>query len=100
MCALTVVAIGPESRYGRFGGQEEDGRAGARARGAGGADGRAAHPEVSPQLVNRYLAVIVLGDRLEYFVTLLYGPLPAVDVRKADGRRPRRQIARPSWSGP
>jgi hypothetical protein len=48
----------------------------------------AAHPEVSPQLVNRYLSVMVLGDRLEYFVTLLYGPLPAVEERKkmdADG---------------
>jgi hypothetical protein len=41
-----------------------------------------AHPEVSPQLVNRYVSVIGLGDRLEYFVTLLYGPLPAVDERK------------------
>jgi len=38
-----------------------------------------AHPEVAAQLVNRYLSVIVLGDRLEYFVTLLYGPLPAAD---------------------
>jgi hypothetical protein len=50
-----------------------------------------AHPEVSPQLVNRYLSVMVLGDRLEYFVTLLYGPLPATDERKrmdgdGDGR--------------
>ncbi|HXU83532.1 MAG TPA: hypothetical protein VN914_19200 [Polyangia bacterium] len=45
-----------------------------------------AHPEVSPQLVNRYLSVIVLGDRLEYFVTLLYGPLPAAEERrKMDG---------------
>jgi hypothetical protein len=42
-----------------------------------------AHPEVSPQLVNRYLSVIVVGDRLEYFVTFLYGPLPAVNERKA-----------------
>jgi hypothetical protein len=41
-----------------------------------------AHPEVAPTLVNRYLSVIVLGDRLEYFVTLLYGPLPAADERK------------------
>jgi hypothetical protein len=48
------------------------------------AAGRAgAHPEVAPQLVNRYLSVIVVGDRLEYFVTLLYGPLPAVDERRA-----------------
>jgi hypothetical protein len=49
-----------------------------------------AHPEVAPQLVNRYLSVIVLGDRLEYFVTLLYGPLPAADERRsmdADGDR-------------
>jgi len=50
-----------------------------------------AHPEISPQLVNRYLSVMVLGDRLEYFVTLLYGPLPAGDERKrmdsdGDGR--------------
>jgi nickel/cobalt transporter (NicO) family protein len=42
-----------------------------------------AHPEVAPQLVNRYLSVIVLGDRLEYFVTLLYGPLPAADERRS-----------------
>jgi hypothetical protein len=42
----------------------------------------AAHPEVSPQLVNRYLSVMILGDRLEYFVTFLYGPLPAVGERK------------------
>jgi hypothetical protein len=42
-----------------------------------------AHPEVAPQLVNRYLSLIVLGDRLEYFVTLLYGPLPAADERRS-----------------
>jgi hypothetical protein len=48
--------------------------------------GAGAHPEVAPQLVNRYLSVIVLGDRLEYFVTLLYGPIPAVEERrKMDG---------------
>jgi hypothetical protein len=41
-----------------------------------------AHPEVSPQLVNRYLSIIVIGDRLELFTTLLYGPLPAVELRK------------------
>jgi hypothetical protein len=51
----------------------------------------AAHPEVSPQLVNRYLSLIVVGDRVEFFVTLLYGALPAAEVRKGldrnhDGR--------------
>jgi hypothetical protein len=53
-----------------------------------GAPRARAHPEVAPQLVNRYLSVIVLGDRLEYFVTLLYGPFPAIDERgrmDADG---------------
>jgi hypothetical protein len=47
-----------------------------------------AHPEVSPQLVNRYLSLVAVGDRLELFTTLLYGPLPAVELRKeldADG---------------
>jgi hypothetical protein len=48
-----------------------------------GARPAGAHPEVAPQLVNRYLSVIVLGDRVEYFVTLLYGPFPAADERKA-----------------
>jgi hypothetical protein len=46
----------------------------------------AAHPEVSPQLVNRYLSLIVVGDRLEFFVTLLYGALPAAELRKAMDR--------------
>jgi hypothetical protein len=48
-----------------------------------GAPRAGAHPEVAPQLVNRYLSLIVLGDRLEYFVTLLYGPLPAADERRS-----------------
>jgi hypothetical protein len=42
----------------------------------------AAHPEVSPLLVNRYLSIIVIGDRLEYFVTFLYGAVPGLDLRK------------------
>jgi hypothetical protein len=42
----------------------------------------AAHPEVSPEVVNRYLSIIVIGDRLEYFVTLLYGQFPGLDLRK------------------
>jgi hypothetical protein len=51
----------------------------------------AAHPEVSPQLVNRYLSLIVVGDRVEFFVTLLYGALPGAEVRRGmdqdhDGR--------------
>jgi hypothetical protein len=48
------------------------------------------HPEFSPQLVNRYLSVIAIGDRLEFFVSFLYGPLAAVDARKemdGDGDR-------------
>lgn len=50
-----------------------------------------AHEEFSPQLVNRYLNVIVLDDRAELFLALLYGNLPAVDERKrmdgdGDGR--------------
>jgi hypothetical protein len=57
----------------------------------GGVRPARAHPEVSPQLVNRYLSLIVVGDRLQYFVTLLYGALPAVPLRKqldqdGDGR--------------
>jgi hypothetical protein len=50
-----------------------------------------AHPEVSPQLVNRYLSLIVVGGRVEFFVTLLYGALPGAEARKGldrdgDGR--------------
>jgi hypothetical protein len=50
-----------------------------------------AHPEVSPLLVNRYLSLIVVGDRVEFFVTLLYGALPGAETRKGldrdgDGR--------------
>jgi hypothetical protein len=41
-----------------------------------------AHPEMSPQLVNRYLSIILVGDRLEYFATYLHGPLPAVQARR------------------
>jgi hypothetical protein len=41
-----------------------------------------AHPEVSPLLVNRYLSIIVVGDRLEFFVTLLYGAAPGLELRK------------------
>lgn len=52
-----------------------------------------AHPEVSPQLVNRYLSVMVLGDRLEYFITLLYGQLPAGEERKRLDSDGDRQIA-------
>jgi len=53
--------------------------------------GANAHPEVSPLLVNRYLSLIVVGGRVEFFVTLLYGALPAAEVRKGldrdgDGR--------------
>jgi hypothetical protein len=57
-----------------------------------GAGGEArAHPEVSPQLVNRYLSLIVVGDRVEFFVTLLHGALPGAEARRAldrdgDGR--------------
>jgi hypothetical protein len=63
-----------------------------------------AHPEVSPQLVNRYLSLIVAGERLEFFVTLLYGALPAAELRKGldqdgDGRisEPERQRAQGAW---
>lgn len=42
----------------------------------------AAHPEVAPALVNRYLSIMVMGDELQYFLTLLYGPLPGIDERK------------------
>jgi hypothetical protein len=41
-----------------------------------------AHPEISAPLVNRYLSVLVLGDRLEFFLTLLYGALPGAEERK------------------
>lgn len=41
-----------------------------------------AHPEISPEVINRYLSVIVVGDRLEYFVTLLYGQFPGWELRK------------------
>ena len=41
-----------------------------------------AHPEMSPQLVNRYLSVILIVDQLQYFATYLYGPLPAVAARE------------------
>jgi hypothetical protein len=47
-----------------------------------GAGPATAHPEVSPLQVNRYLSLIVIGDRLEYFVTLLYGAVPGVELRK------------------
>jgi hypothetical protein len=47
-----------------------------------GASAAGAHPEMSPRLVNRYLSVILIGDRLEYFATYLYGPLPAVAERE------------------
>jgi hypothetical protein len=49
-----------------------------------------AHPESTPQFVNRYVALIALDDRLEYIVSLLYGTLPAAELRKAmdaDGDR-------------
>jgi hypothetical protein len=49
-----------------------------------------AHPESMPQLVNRYVALIALGDRLEYFVTLALRTVPAAELRKAmdgDGDR-------------
>jgi hypothetical protein len=59
---------------------------------------------VSPQLVNRYLSLIVTGERLEFFVTLLYGALPAAPLRKeldqdGDGRisEPERQRAQAAW---
>jgi hypothetical protein len=64
------------------------------------------HPEVSPLLVNRYLSLIVLGDRVEYFVTLLYGPLPAGEERRkmdadGDGKISPAEVARASdeWKG-
>jgi hypothetical protein len=47
-----------------------------------GATPARAHPEMSPQLVNRYLSLILLGDQLQYFATYLYGPLPAVTERE------------------
>jgi hypothetical protein len=53
----------------------------------------AAHPEVTPQFVNRYLSVMVLGDDLQYFVTFLFGALPAVDERKRLDRDGDGQIA-------
>jgi hypothetical protein len=63
-----------------------------------------AHPEVSPQLVNRYLSLIVVGGRLEFFVTLLYGALPGAEARKAldrdgDGRisEAERQQGQAGW---
>ncbi len=41
-----------------------------------------AHPEMSPTTVNRYLSVMVIGDRVEVFYTLLFGPLPGADERQ------------------
>jgi hypothetical protein len=58
----------------------------------------AAHPEISPQLVNRYLSLIVVGDRLEFFISLLHGALPAAPARKqmdsdGDGRIGEAELA-------
>jgi hypothetical protein len=64
----------------------------------------AAHPEVSPQLVNRYLSLIAVGDRLEFFVTFLYGALPGAEARKrldgdGDGKisEAERQAGQAEW---
>ena len=65
-----------------------------------------AHPEVSPLLVNRYLSLIVIGGRVEFFVTLLYGAIPGAEVRKGldrdgDGRisEAERQQGQDVWKG-
>jgi hypothetical protein len=65
-----------------------------------------AHPEVSPLLVNRYLSLIVVGGRVEFFVTLLYGALPATELRKGldkngDGRisEAERRQGQDVWKG-
>jgi hypothetical protein len=65
-----------------------------------------AHPEVSPAVVNRYLSLIVVGGRVEFFVTLLYGALPGAEARKGldrdgDGRisEAERQQGQDDWKG-
>jgi hypothetical protein len=52
-----------------------------------------AHPEVAQELVNRYVAVIAVGDKLEFFVTLLYGPVPAVEARRGMDRDGDRKLS-------
>lgn len=44
---------------------------------AAGARTAAAHPENAPTLVNRYVTVMVSGGRLQIFVALLFGEIPA-----------------------
>jgi hypothetical protein len=56
--------------------------------GAGGAMTVDAHPETFPAHVNRYLTAIATGDRLELFVTLLFGEVPGREERaRLDGDR-------------
>lgn len=41
-----------------------------------------AHPEMSPQLVNRYASAAILDGTLELSLVLLAGPLPARELRQ------------------
>jgi hypothetical protein len=47
------------------------------------ARGAGAHPEISPQLVNRYLALVVIDSRVEVFASYLFGPLPGAERRRS-----------------
>ncbi len=47
------------------------------------ARGAGAHPEISPQLVNRYFALVVVDSRVEVFSSYLFGPLPGADRRRS-----------------
>ncbi len=59
---------------------------------------------MSPLLVNRYVSLMLIGDRLEIFFTLLYGELPGSDERRrtdrdGDGRLSRAELdeAKAGW---
>jgi hypothetical protein len=64
------------------------------------------HPEFTPTLINRYVSLIAVGDRLDVVVDLLHGDLPGAERRRemdgdGDGTVAPDELARARmvWAG-